>query len=172
MKKNEESGGAVEYLVRKAMESDLPRIEEIYACAREFMARTGNPNQWGKTHPPHDCLVDDIEKGLLNVITADDTIHGVFFFVIGDDPSYAYIEDGDWKYKEAYGTIHRIASDGSGGILQTAVDHCLEMIRNIRIDTHHDNVVMQKAVKKLGFEKSGIIYVEDGSPRIAYELYK
>ena len=161
----------MEYLVRKAMESDLPRIEEIYAYARDFMARTGNPNQWGKTHPPHDCLVDDITKGLLNVITEGDTIHGVFFFVIGDDPSYAYIEDGDWKHKETYGTIHRIASDGSGGILQTAVDHCIKTIGNIRIDTHYDNVVMQKAVTKLGFQKSGIIYVEDGSPRIAYELH-
>ena len=167
-----ESGGIVEYLVRKAVESDLPRIEEIYAYARGFMAQTGNPNQWGKTHPPHDCIVDDIAKGLLHVITDADSIHGVFFFVIGDDPSYAYIEDGDWKYKESYGTIHRIASDGSGRILQTAVEHCLKMIGNIRIDTHHDNVVMQKAVTKLGFEKSGIIYVEDGTPRIAYELHK
>ena len=159
------------YTVRNAMPEDLDRIEEIYAYAREFMARTGNPNQWGKTNPPHEWLVDDIEKGLLNVITREAVIHGVFYFYIGADPTYGSIEDGAWKYEAPYGTIHRIASDGSGGILKTAVEFCLSRICHVRIDTHHDNVVMQKAVAKLGFERSGIIRLANGDPRIAYELY-
>lgn len=159
------------YSVRKANESDLPRIEEIYAYARAFMVKTGNPNQWGKTNPPHEWLVDDISKGLLYVITENDSIHGVFYFYIGEDPTYGSIEDGAWKYPSPYGTIHRIASDGNGGILRTAVEFCLEMSNHIRIDTHHDNMVMQKAVAKLGFERSGIIRLANGDPRIAYELY-
>lgn len=40
----------MDYTVRNAVYSDLPRIDEIYACAREFMAKTGNPNQWGPTN--------------------------------------------------------------------------------------------------------------------------
>ena len=36
--------------IRKTTESDFDRIMEIYAYAREFMARTGNPNQWGPTN--------------------------------------------------------------------------------------------------------------------------
>lgn len=161
----------MEYFVRKARPADLPRIEDIYAYARRFMEETGNPNQWGKTNPPHEWLVDDIEKGLLYVITCDDVIHGVFYFYIGADPTYGSIEDGTWKYDAPYGTIHRIASDGSGGILKTAVEFCLGMIHHIRIDTHHDNIVMQKAVAKLGFQRSGIIRLANGDPRIAYELY-
>ena len=160
----------MEYIVRTAMDADLPRIEDIYAYARDFMEKTGNPNQWGKTNPPHEWLVDDIEKGLLYVIAAGDKIHGVFYFYIGDDPTYGSIEDGAWKYASPYGTIHRIASDGSGGILKTAVAFCVNMIDHIRIDTHHDNIVMQKAVAKLGFERSGIIRLSNGDPRIAYEL--
>ena len=39
------------YVIRTAQREDLPRIEEIYAFARKFMADTGNPNQWGKTTP-------------------------------------------------------------------------------------------------------------------------
>ncbi len=161
----------MEYSVRNAKAADLPRIEEIYAYARDFMVKTGNPNQWGKTNPPHAWLVDDIEKELLYVITEGETIHGVFYFYIGEDPTYGVIEDGAWKHENRYGTIHRIASDGSGGILKTAVLFCAGMIKNIRIDTHHDNVVMQKAVAKLGFERSGIIRLANGDPRIAYELY-
>lgn len=159
------------YTVRNAVSEDLPRIEEIYAYARAFMEKTGNPNQWGKTNPPHEWLVDDIEKKLLYVITDDQGIHGVFYFFIGPDPTYGQIEDGQWRSSQPYGTIHRIASDGSGGILRTAVAFSSKMIGNIRIDTHHDNVVMQKAVAKLGFERSGIIHLANGSPRIAYELF-
>lgn len=158
------------YKIRNAVLEDLPRIEEIYAYARRFMEETGNPNQWGKHHPPHACLVEDVEKQLLYVITDQQEIHGVFYFVIGPDPCYRVIEDGFWRYDGPYGTIHRIASDGSGGILAAAVDFCTGKIRHIRIDTHHDNTVMRRAVAKLGFTRSGIIYTDDGSPRIAYEL--
>lgn len=41
----------------------------------------------------------------------------------------------------------------------------------MRIDTHENNKVMQHLIKKNGFQECGIIYVEDGSPRIAYEKY-
>lgn len=157
------------YHVRNANKNDLPRIEEIYAFARAFMERTGNPNQWGKTNPPHEWLVDDIRQQLLHVIEDENGIHGVFYFFIGEDPTYGEIEDGYWHYNTTYGTIHRIASDGSGGILRTAVNYCAGLIDHIRIDTHHDNVVMQNAVAKLGFKRSGIIHLANGSPRIAYE---
>lgn len=159
------------YSIRKAETYDLPRIEQIYAYARAFMAKNGNPNQWGNSNPPHEWLVDDISKGLLYVITEENLIHGVFYYFIGEDPTYGSIEDGTWKYNAPYGTIHRIASDGSGGILKTAVEFCTSLCRHLRIDTHHDNVIMQRAVAKLGFERSGIIRLADGDPRIAYELY-
>ena len=158
------------YVVRNAVSADLPRIEEIYALAREFMAKNGNPNQWGKTNPPHEWLVEDIKNELLHVIEDDTGIHGVFYFYIGEDPTYGEIEDGTWHCNETYGTIHRIAADGSGGILRTAVEFCKKHSDHIRIDTHHDNVIMQNAVVKLGFVKSGIIRLANGSPRIAYEL--
>lgn len=158
------------YVVRDAVSEDLVRIEEIYAYARDFMEKTGNPNQWGKTNPPHVWLVDDIEKRLLHVIEDEGGIHGVFYFYIGEDPTYGVIEDGNWHSTVEYGTIHRIASDGSGGILRTAVEFCKNLTDHIRIDTHHDNIVMQNAVAKLGFVRSGIIHLANGSPRIAYEL--
>lgn len=157
------------YTVRNAQWEDLPRIEEIYAYARDFMARTGNPNQWGKTNPPGAQLKMDIENRLLFVVTEETAIHGVFYFYIGTDPTYLQIEGGTWRSDTPYGTIHRIAGDGSGGILSTAVAYCEKQIPHLRIDTHHDNHVMQRAVEKLGFVRRGIIYIADGSPRIAYD---
>ena len=158
------------YTVRKAIREDLPRIEEIYAYARKFMADNGNPNQWGTTTPPTYQLEDDIEKGDLYVLIQDNAIHGVFYFYIGPDPTYGEIEDGFWRSDTTYGTIHRIAGDGSGGVLAAAVAFGKQLINHIRIDTHHDNKIMQKAVLKYGFRRSGIIHLEDGDPRIAYDL--
>jgi len=33
--------------IRKTTIADLPRLEEIFAYAREQMKKNGNPNQWG-----------------------------------------------------------------------------------------------------------------------------
>lgn len=159
----------MEYTVRQATEQDLARIEEIYAAARAFMAANGNPNQWGTHNPPHEQLVQDIDEGKLYVITDGETIHGVFFFWIGEDPTYSEI-NGAWHSDSPYGTIHRIAGDGSGGILRTAVAYAKQHIDHLRIDTHEDNRVMQGAIQKAGFQRCGIIHIADGSPRIAYDL--
>ena len=43
------SAGAVS--IRKARPGDIPRMQEIFAIARDFMARSGNPNQWGPDYP-------------------------------------------------------------------------------------------------------------------------
>lgn len=160
----------MEYLVRKASKEDLERIEEIYAYARDFMASTGNPNQWGSTNPPRHQLEQDILDESLFVITEGSNIHGVFYFFIGNDPTYEKIYDGTWRCDAPYGTIHRIAGDGSGGILRTAVEFGKQQIDHLRIDTHEDNKIMQNAVVKQGFQRRGIIYISDGSPRIAYDL--
>ena len=37
--------------IRKARPGDIPRMQEIFAIARDFMARSGNPNQWGPDYP-------------------------------------------------------------------------------------------------------------------------
>lgn len=152
------------------MWDDLPRIEEIYAYARKFMAETGNPNQWGNTTPQTCLLEDDIEKGDLYVLIHDHMIHGVFYFYIGPDPTYGVIENGYWRSNTPYGTIHRIAGDGSGGVLAAAVAFGKQRINHLRIDTHDDNKIMQHAVAKHGFQQAGIIHLANGSPRIAYDL--
>lgn len=161
----------MEYTIRSGEMVDFPRIMEIYAYARQFMADNGNPNQWGSTHPPAQQLLRDIEEKDLFVIENETGVHGVFFFWIGEDPTYGIITDGSWISDAPYGTIHRIAGDGSGGILGAAVKFALSKISHVRIDTHEDNIIMQRAIAKQGFERRGIIYLEDGSPRIAYELF-
>lgn len=159
-------------MVRRAKPEDLPEILKIYEYARAFMAKNGNPGQWGRNYPPEETVIRDIEKQQLYVIEEGGTA-GVFFFKIGEDPTYKTIEEGQWSSDEKYGTIHRIAGNGkAGGILKKAVSYCENQISHLRIDTHEDNKIMQRAIEKCGFTKCGIIFTEEGSQRIAYEKVK
>ena len=143
---------------------------EIYAYVRSFMEQTGNPTQWGRNFPPEELLWEDIKAGQLYVVEKNGDIHGVFAFIIGEDKTYLQIENGAWRSKAPYGTIHRIAGDGKiHGILGEAVAFCESKIPHLRIDTHADNKVMRHLIEKAGFVECGTIYIEDGTPRIAYE---
>lgn len=156
--------------IRNALQKDFDDILRIYARAREYMKRNGNPTQWGENFPPETLINDDIREKRNYVVEADGGIHGVFAFILGDDPTYARIE-GAWKSDAFYGTIHRIASDGEvKGIFAAAIAFCKTRSAHLRIDTHADNKTMRHAIEKAGFKECGIIYIEDGSPRIAYEL--
>jgi RimJ/RimL family protein N-acetyltransferase len=156
--------------IRKTEETDLEKILQIYSHAREAMKKNGNPTQWGDTRPSEATIRKDIQDGNSYVVEENGRICGVFSFIIGEEPTYARIEQGQWKNDAPYGTIHRVASDGTEkGILLHCLEYCEQQISNIRIDTHNDNRIMQHLLEKAGYEKCGIIYVEDGSPRIAYQ---
>ena len=155
--------------IRHTEIGDLPDVMRIYAYAREQMKINGNPDQWRDTHPAENVIRGDIQNRNSYVIECDGEIAGVFAFVIGDEPTYQTII-GEWKCDGKYGTIHRIASNGSiKGVFNLCLGFCEEMISNIRIDTHRDNKIMRHLIEKSGFCECGIIYVEDGSPRIAYQ---
>lgn len=156
--------------VRKAALTDLPRLLEIYAYARRFMAANGNPTQWKNEYPWADMLEENILNGHQYVLLHGSRVCGSFVFIIGPDPTYGYIEDGAWLSDAPYGTIHRIASDGTGGTFRAALQFCRALCPHVRVDTHRDNYPMQHLAEKHGFHRCGIIYVEDGTPRIAYEL--
>lgn len=160
------------YYIRPAEYPDLERILEVYHYAREFMIISGNPNQWGVSHPAQSILEQDIRNGNLYVMLIDEQIHGVFAFIIGEDPTYRVIYNGKWHYSEEYGTIHRVAGTGRGGVFHSCVEFCSRRICHLRIDTHHDNRVMQSAIEREGFAYCGVIYVADGTPRLAYDRKK
>ena len=133
-------------MFRGAVRGDLPQILQIYAHAREAMAASGNPTQWGDNFPPQELLEEDIDSNRLFVDVVNGQLLGVFAFILGVDPTYQVIEDGAWLNDTLpYGTIH------------------------LRADTHADNQIMQHLLEKNGFTRCGIIHVADGTPRIAYQ---
>lgn len=157
-------------IIRKAKINELDEILAIYELARSFMVKNGNPHQWNdEKYPPAELLKNDIEKGNLYV-AVDEQIEGVFYFAIEEDEDYKTI-DGAWLNDKPYAVIHRIASSGRvKGIVKMAVEFAKSKINNVKIDTHSDNYIMQRALEKLGFQKCGTIYLKNNEPRIAYQL--
>ena len=160
-------------MIRKARLDDLDRIYEIFSYAKSFMKKTGNPNQWGDDYPG-EAFLEELNAGIVYLIEDNAHISGVFVLNIGTDPTYSYIEEGTWLNDDIpYGTLHRVASDGSRkGIFKEIVDFALTKIKNLRVDTHKDNIVMQNAILSQGFSYCGIIYLKNGDKRLAYQLVK
>ena len=56
------------------------------------------------------------------------------------------------------------------GIFSSIIQWCKSKDPNLRIDTHRDNHIMQHNILKHGFIYCGIIYLESGDERLAYQL--
>lgn len=157
--------------IRPAGTEDLETLMRIYGHAKEFMARHGNPEQWTGGYPSEKLIESEIKAGHSFVCeTADGKIAGTFCFITGEDPTYQVIEHGRWLADGPYGTIHRLASAGiAHGVAEACMEWCWQRMPNLRADTHSDNAIMQKILEKAGFTRCGIIYTDNGSPRIAYQ---
>ncbi len=154
--------------IRSATLNDLPAVMELYAGARRFMAQNGNPNQWWGGYPTEALLREDIERKQLFVCEEGGHVYAAFALIFGEDPTYQKIE-GAWRNDLPYGTLHRIASTGEKrGMVDEIVRLAFAGHANLRGDTHDLNRHMQRAFERNGFEKCGTIWVEDGTPRIAY----
>ena len=147
----------------------MDRIAEIFSYARKQMVENGNPSQWKDSRPSMDLVKKDIENGNSYVMEEDGRIIGTFAFIVGIEPTYLEIE-GQWLDDAPYATIHRIASDGSTkGVFETVLSFAESFGVDIRIDTHKDNKTMLHLIEKNGFVKCGIIFVDDGTPRLAFQ---
>ena len=156
-------------MIRVATPADMPAIRAVYAAARRFMAATGNPTQWGEDKPAESLLLEDVRLHRLYVEEQDDRVCAAFALVMGEDPTYGYIE-GAWRDTTPYGTIHRLAADGTcPGFFARCVSFCSRQSPHLRVDTHRDNRVMRHLAEKHGFVYCGVIYLADGSPRLAFE---
>ena len=156
-------------MIRTALPSDWQDIMDIYANARRFMKENGNPTQWGDTAPSEKVIREDIRLGRSYVYETDGRVQGVFSMIPGEDPTYRVIE-GAWLNDKPYCAVHRVASRGEvKGVASLILTWCLDRCGNIRIDTHHDNLPMQRVLERNGFHQCGRIWTDDGTPRIAYQ---
>ena len=159
-------------VVRKTTYEDILEVENIFRYARQLMKDNGNPSQWGEDRPDISLVKKDIENGESFLVLDNDTIVGTFACIKDIEPTYLEI-DGAWLNDDPYVTIHRIASNGKArSVFDCAINFAKSFNRDIRIDTHKNNSIMIHLIEKAGFSKCGIIIVDDGSERLAFQKIK
>ena len=159
--------------IRAGEISDLDDILSIFEEARAFMRTSGNMTQWTNGYPSRDVILQDIRAGYCFVCVEDGTAAAVFSLIDGEDPTYGIIDGGSWLNDRPYATVHRMAVRvRNKGVAAFCLEWCFERCRNLRIDTHEDNIPMRRLVEKCGFQYCGIIYLPNGSPRLAYQKSK
>lgn len=162
--------------IRKATYNDIESMMTIIKQAQLYFYNHGI-DQWQDGYPNPTQLHSDITKGNSYVL-CDDQVIGTMYFAIEEDINYPGIV-GQWLTgNEAnYGVIHRIVVDENykGNeyakiLLDFAVERCKQNhISSIRIDTHKDNLSMQRFLLKNNFKLCGDITLQSGAPRIALE---
>ncbi len=161
---------------RKAMEVDIDSIMNIIKQAQEYFKEQGT-DQWQNNYPNVETIKNDIEKGYGYVLLKDGKIVGTVSVSFDGEKTYENIYEGKWISNLQYAVVHRMAIDsklkgkGLASIIMKNIEKmCLDRdVHSIRIDTHEDNKSMQRLIDKNGFKYCGIIYLADGSKRLAYE---
>lgn len=159
--------------IRKATEKDIKAVVAIYENAKEFMHTHGNPTQWAQGYPNEESVAADVRDGIGYVCEEDGKILATFMFKLGDDPTYMKIYDGKWLDDEPYAVMHRVAVAEQGkGVVGFCFAECFKLYPNLKIDTHRNNIPMQRALARAGFEYCGIIHLLNGEERMAYQKNK
>ena len=165
--------------IRKSKLGDIPALTDLFGEARGTIALLGI-DQWQDGYPTREIVEEDIALGRSYCIVIDGKICGTFVLVDDGEPTYDKIYEGHWQTgddSKDYVAIHRVAVSvkmrGKGistALIDYAKTHALALGRSaLRIDTHEGNVVMRRMLEKHGFKYCGVIYLENGDPRVAYE---
>ena len=160
------------YSIIKITKDRFDEVLEIYAVAREFMRNTGNPNQWKTFRPDPKVLEKDIEIGQLYGVEKDGVLYASFV-LMGEDDIYNNLIEGEWLNDRPYHTLHRVASNGKAkGMMRLITDFAKSFGKDVRIDTHDDNKIMQHLLEKYGFVKCGRIPIYDTEERVTFHYAK
>ena len=160
------------YNIRHSRPDDLPAMLRMLDHSRSIMRANGNTTQWTGGYPSETELLHDIRNGN-SLIMEDEAGNpiGTFALVLGLEPTYKVIEDGEWEEDDVpYGTVHRLACmPNQHGIGDACLAYCDRHAPTLRIDTHADNHIMRHLAQRHGFDYRGIVYMTDGTPRMAYQ---
>ena len=162
-----------------ATEEHLDEIVAITDQAKASMAAAGF-DQWQRGYPNREVWEADIAERMAYVAVDENGVAGMFRYA--DEPEAAYgTLEGEWLTDGPYATVHRCAGAtdrrGQGIIGELFTFACQKAAEDgmvsVRVDTHHDNAPMRRALEKFGFTPCGDITLlggaENGSKRIAHE---
>ena len=159
-----------------ATTSDVDEIMNIIKVSQEYFKEQGI-DQWQNNYPNERVIEEDIKNKSSYVLKEDNQVLGTAMVSFSGEKNYDKIYDGDWVSNTDYAVIHRIAvhfnqrGTGLSSIFLEKIEELCknEKIPSIKVDTHRANMPMQKLLLKNGYKYCGIIYLDSGDERLAYE---
>ena len=163
--------------IRPSDIKDIDIIMGIFDEAKNFIASYGSDQWQNDGYPGKDLIISDINSSSSYVIEDEDNLAGYMYISLDKEQCYEVIKNGKWESDFNYMTIHRLAiSDEYRGknLSKLFFDFAENLakernIRSIRIDTHNMNLPLQSILKKRRYKKCGIIFLDNGEERQAYE---
>lgn len=160
----------------KAKESDINEIMDIIKIAQEHFKSEGI-DQWQNNYPNHEVIKKDIDNNNSYILKENEKTLGTTAVIFDGDENYNTIYDGEWLSLGEYTVIHRMAIDfnqrgtGLASIFLKEIEKLSKDrgIYSMKVDTHRENIPMQKLLLKNEYKECGIIYLEDKAERIAFE---
>lgn len=165
-------------IYRLAAKEDLPRLMEMVEQAKKGFKAKGI-DQWQNGYPDEEGVSQSILLGQVYVLDENGQAVAMLTIVPGPEESYAVLE-GKWLNEEPYYAFHRVCVEetmkghGLAARLFLASEDYVRSLgcKNVRIDTHPDNLSMQRALAKSGYTFCGTLHLiggaDDGAVRIGY----
>ena len=153
--------------------SELSDCVAVLSDGRRYQQSQGFI-QWPTGYPAQEDVKQDIFNRQGYVLKDKGRICA-YFYIAFEDPSYPNIR-GAWHSREDYMVIHRVAiADGYRGqgvsdILFRSFEDLAKSkgIHNLRIDTHENNIPMQRVLARHGYTCCGTV-VQNNGLRWAYD---
>lgn len=157
-------------MIRLAKESDLDQIVLLAERTRKDMLRQGL-KQWPGNYPNLDYFKNDLSQEGLYIYKEGETILATITLLPRNDPPY---QELSWRGTHSL-VIHRLVvrpdvqRQGIGRKMfsfakQLATENGYD---SILVDTHPDNIKMQRLIQTSGFEYVGYL---SSINRLAYEF--
>jgi len=164
------------YTLRKTTVSDIADVMTIIDQGKTYLKASG-VNQWQNGYPNKAVINQDINDGYGYVLLKHNKIVATIALSFDGEPWYDDIRDGAWLTKGDFLVIHRMAvradfraTDAATELLRLAEELCISKgVTSIKIDTHPENMPMQKLVTKNGFQYCGVVILGAEGERLAYE---
>ena len=160
---------------------NIPDVMKITNQAKDLLKKNGSL-QWQQGYPNEDTFTEDIKNNSLYGLYEDNKLNAFGAYVYGKDLNYVEI-DGKWDIpaNDKDMAIHRVAVDENCHgkkfgvkILKYGIEYAKKLgCLTVKVDTHKNNIPMQKSILKSGFVYKGIIKIlkdKLDNLRFAYEI--
>ena len=156
---------------RRAVPEDMDALLDILEQAKAYL-RESSVDQWQEGYPNREALLADMEAGRGWIFECEGRPAGYECISMSPEECYRDI-DGAWLTEgENYAVIHRAMAAAdfrhtklASEMFSLAEDLAAGMGRqSVRVDTHRDNMAMNRLCEKLGYTFCGVVDLSSVDP--------